>query len=410
MVGRKKRIRIGIYGNGWDELVERPFRGMLQAAGEDPRIVLCDSRVFALGDDFDAAHPPWTGKLDGVVMSIGLGETGTPQQVADWVSRGRVPAVSVATDFFHRRIPTVCVDPVSVAKLAAEHLIAGGCKRFMHVGFSRSMGSKRRAEAFGAELAKHGAELEEFDFSVMVEEAEANEAHFPDAEPRLTADGEALAPLLSKSPHPLGVLALGDPFARAVWRVCDEVGLDVPGQVAIVGMNDLPVAFAQRPTMTSIHYPGEEVGRRATHLLAKLIGGARRPRKPIGIRATKLIARESTVGRPDTDDTLAQALEMIRRQACSGLRPRDLPEVFLVSRRWLEMEFQKHLGRTPLQEINRVRLASARKLLKSTELPIAQIAAMTGFSAPPGLTNFFQKHTSLSPTEYRHWVAANGEE
>ena len=86
------------------------------------------------------------------------------------------------------------------------------------------------------------------------------------------------------APHPLGILAWAT-LGRAVWQICDSVELEVPQQVAIVGVNDTPLAYAQRPTLTSICYPGEEVGYRAMMLLMKLIG---RPREhgAVGGRAS----------------------------------------------------------------------------------------------------------------------------
>jgi len=400
MARRRKAIRIGVHGRNWDEIVQRPFEGMLRAVEEDRRLVVCDYRIAGGTEndskDFTATDPPWTGKVDGMVLSIGLGDAESPAQVADWIARGGAPVVSIAADVLHPRIPTVCFDPVSIARLAADHLIECGCRRFLYVGFARSMGSTRRAEAFETVLAGHGFALDRYDFGSKVEETTDDL--------RIDADARTLAPLLKKKPHPVGVLVLGDPFARAVWQVCDELALDVPEQVAIVGVNDLPIAFAHRPTITSIRYPGEEVGYRATQLLVKLIEGGRRPRKPIIVRARKLIARESTAGMASTDDEVRRALDMIRQQACHGLRTQDIADALAVSRRSLELNFRKRLGRSVLHEINRVRLATAQKLLQATELPVCQIAAMIGFAAPPGLTGFFKKHTSLTPSEYRQWA------
>jgi LacI family transcriptional regulator len=420
MAAKQQKIRIGMYGSGWNEYVERPFKGVLAEASKHRRVVVCDCRVSSADDDFrsDEHVPPWTGKLDGVVIAIGLGDATNPQQVAEWLARGGVPVVNISADVLDPRIPTVCTDPNSIARLASEHLLACGCRRFLHAGFSRSIGSQRRAEAFRKALRVRGFELEEYDFVAKLEENDAKGAFGNSSPPNpaaLSQDARALAPVLMASPAscpdrttPLGVLALGDPFARAVRRICDDLGLQVPGQVAIVGMNDLPMAFAQKPTLTSIRYPGEEVGRRAMQLLLSLIDGGRRPLKPIGVRATQLIVRESTVGTSKEPDDMAHALEVIRRRACTGLSVRELWKMLGVSPRWLELEFRKNLGRSPLQEINRLRMANARKLLEATELPIGQIATMTGFAWPAGLTNFFRKHSSLSASEYRQWVRQGG--
>ncbi len=400
MAPRHKKIRIGVHGRSWDEVVQRPFEGMLQATEEDSRLVVCDYRIAGESDDesehFTESYPPWTGKVDGIVISVGMGNAEGPAQVAEWIARGGVPVVSIATDVLHPRIPSVYFDPVSIARLAAEHLIECGCRRFLHVGFAKSMGSKYRADAFEAVLGKHGFALDRYDFSSKVEETEDN--------PQANADTRALAPLLTKKPHPVGVLALGDPFARALWGVCDGLALDVPGQVAIVSVNNLPIAFAHRPTITSIHYPGEEVGYRATQLLVRLIEGGRRPRKPLTVRARKLLPRESTTGVADVDDDMIQALEMIRQQACHGLHTQDISNALAVSRRSLEMKFRTRLGRSVLHETNRVRLATAQRLLQVTELPVHRIATMVGFAEPSGLIGFFKKHTSLTPSEYRRWA------
>lgn len=395
---KKKTIRVGMYGSGWTEAVERPFRGAMVVAHAALRVVVCDCRAATYDDDYhsDLDDPPWTGKLDGALVAIGLGDAKHAGEVADWLERGGVPVVSIAGDVLHPRISTVCFDAGSIARLAATHLIACGCRGYLHAGYARSIGSRRRAEAFRAALADAGFGMQEYDFVAKLE---------GDDGPDLSADAEALTHILAAAPKPLGVLALGDPFARGVWKMCDRAKLQVPGDVFIVGVNDLPIAFARKPTLTSIRYPGEEVGRRAMQLLLKLIAGGVRPRRPIEIPATELIARESTAGVSTDRDDLGVALEVIQRQACTGIDVSSLCSLLRVSRRWLELEFRKGIARSPLEEINRVRLAEARRLLNTTNLPIGQIAKMTGFARPAGFAKFFHQHCALTPREFRAWMA-----
>jgi LacI family transcriptional regulator len=139
-------------------------------------------------------------------------------------------------------------------------------------------------------------------------------------------------------------------------------------------------------------------------LLLRLIDGARRPRRPIEIPATQLFVRESTTGSVEEGDDLAKAVEMIRRQACSSLTVNELVKSLSVSRRWLELEFRKHMGRSPNEEIQRVRLFHAEQLLQLADMPITRVAELVGFAESSGLTHFFQKHTSYSPTAYRQWA------
>ena len=124
------------------------------------------------------------------------------------------------------------------------------------------------------------------------------------------------------------------------------------------------------------------------------------------VAAVKLFPRESTRGSIENGGGLARALELIRRMACSSpaLTVRDIAEAAGRSRRWLELEFRAHLQRSPLQEIERVRLAAARELLELTDLSILRIAGMCGFSEASGLTHFLRAHTGFSPSEYRKWA------
>lgn len=399
MPPQEKLIRLGFHGNAWEDRVERRFQGLLRAVTEDARLAIADCRLTPVTEDLEHSSPPWTGKVDGTIAALGLSRTKTKEELIEWIQSGGAPVVTVAADLIDPRIVTVCLDPTSIAELAAEHLLASGCRRFIHVGFDHSMGSEYRADAFRKVLIERGYKSDNFDFTTKFIQTTPSQ---------MKADeGDALASMLAKGPHPVGVLSLSDPVARVVLDICKEHELDVPNQVAVMGVDNLPTAIQNRPTISSIDYPGEEVGYRAARLLAKIIDGGPRPRKPVYIKVKNLVARESTVGKMYVDDSFAQALELIQRRACHGLSTRDLVEALPVSRRWLEQEFQKNIGRSPLQEINRIRLATAKRLLQTTELPVGQIADMIGFSAQAGLTNFFQKHTKLSPTEFRSWIRSD---
>lgn len=378
-----------------DALADLTWIGMWRYMAERRDISLCDCRVPMQHYDFRANDPPWKGRADGVALSISLDRPEEPDEIVRWIRRGGVPAVSMCGDVFHPQLPVVCTDVESIARLAADHLVDCGCRSFMHAGYRLSMGSRRRAEAFRRVLARRGFELATFDFAARLRDE-------PD-EAVLAADAKLLAPLLQSLPKPLGVLALGDPFARGVLKVCESLGLQVPRQVAIVGVGNLPLAFGRRATLTSIGVPGEEVGHRAIDLLLNLIARGPQPQTPIEIPARQIFCRQSTTGTVEQGDELPRALEMIHRRACAGLTVADLMQSCCVSRSWLQREFQRHLGRSPAEEIQRVRLLRALQLFQATELSVTQIAGMVGFAESSGLTRFFRRLTSSSPVEYRRW-------
>jgi len=72
-----------------------------------------------------------------------------------------------------------------------------------------------------------------------------------------------------------------------------------------------------------------------------------------------------------------------------------------VSRSVLFRRFKNSLARTPLQEINRVRLDRVKTLLKQQELTLETIAEMTGFEHPEYLSVMFKRETGTTPGVFR---------
>jgi LacI family transcriptional regulator len=169
----------------------------------------------------------------------------------------------------------------------------------------------------------------------------------------------------------------------------------------VVGVNNSHVAISQSPTLTSVHVPGETIGYRAMELLVKLIRGGRRPRKPIEVPATELIVRESTGGQDPLPTDVVRAMELIHSRAGIGLRIEDILKTLSMSRRTLNERFHQQYGRSPGEEIQRLRMAHAIDLVVHTEFAIDHISSMLGFAEPTSFTKFFRKRIGKAPTRYR---------
>ena len=101
------------------------------------------------------------------------------------------------------------------------------------------------------------------------------------------------------------------------------------------------------------------------------------------------------------DADIAKALSYIRRHALANIRVTDiLPHVSL-SRRALEHRFVRLVGRTPHEEIMRVRIERIKVLLSETDLSIQQIATRAGFEQPEYMTAVFKRETGMTPTDFR---------
>jgi LacI family transcriptional regulator len=72
-----------------------------------------------------------------------------------------------------------------------------------------------------------------------------------------------------------------------------------------------------------------------------------------------------------------------------------------IGRHALQRAFRKHVGRTILDELRRVRVERAKSLLVTTDLSMPQVAARSGFSSAPKLSEMFHREAGITPTSYR---------
>ncbi|WP_258725812.1 LacI family DNA-binding transcriptional regulator [Cellulomonas sp. NS3] len=169
----------------------------------------------------------------------------------------------------------VDVDNAAGARLATEHLLALGRRRVVHLGGPAGLDASAARERGVAEaLAAAGAA------PAPVERADFDEA---DA-------SRAMARLLVAHPDLDGVVAASDNIAAGALRALRAYGRSVPGDVAVVGFDDLPVAQQTEPALTTVHQPIEDLGRELAAMLVRLLGGG--PASPV-ILPTRLVVRGS---------------------------------------------------------------------------------------------------------------------
>ena len=284
---------------------------------------------------------------------------------------------------------TVTNDSDGIANLAVAELAKTGCRHFAFVGWTHRVGwSRRREQRFCELLGRMG-----HPFSVMNDPwTFGNKADF----------STRLRPFLAKLPKPCGIFAANDNFASAILDVCRMDGISVPGDVFVVGVDDEP-AFCDnlRPSLSSVRPDFICAGRIATRLLARLMDDpALKPEKkvypPIGITArlsTRRVAARS--------ERVLAALDLIRREACGGLKASDVVKSFGTSERMAEIEFKSATGKRITEEITDVRLERVKELLSRPSQSIAPIANLCGWGSDIYLKRLFKSRTGMTMREWR---------
>jgi DNA-binding LacI/PurR family transcriptional regulator len=194
------------------------------------------------------------GRLDGLLC---VSVSPSAQELRRFEAAG-VPIALVDTE--HPGVPGVFIDDVEGGRLAAEHLLALGHRRIGFVGdrephpFGFTSSARRRIGAAGA--------IEEAGAGLVVRRG-----------PHGRDEARAIAiKLLTGEDAPTAIFAPSDLQAMGVLEGAAELGLDVPGDLSVVGFDDIEVA--RYAGLTTVAQPLEESGRRGAEMLIGALVGA----------------------------------------------------------------------------------------------------------------------------------------
>jgi LacI family transcriptional regulator len=120
-----------------------------------------------------------------------------------------------------------------------------------------------------------------------------------------------------------------------------------------------------------------------------------------------VVSRQSTDVLSIDDPTVVRALRYIHTHAHHGIVVNDVLREVPISRRSLEIQFRSYLGRSPAEEIRRIRLDRGRQLLGRRELSITEIALACGFSNATRFGVAFRKCFGTTPRAFRKTLIAD---
>lgn len=116
----------------------------------------------------------------------------------------------------------------------------------------------------------------------------------------------------------------------------------------------------------------------------------------------------STENRPLSSSIIQDAVRLIREDLASDLSVSRLAAKLNVSRSYLSSRFSAEMGLTLTQYIINLRMTQAKRLLITTDHPIARIAALVGFRDAYYFSRFFKKNARMAPTKYRKTHTRDG--
>lgn len=336
---------------------------------------------------------------DGVIARI------PNAKMARALVRLRVPVVDIYRWRDYPLITSVDADHAAIGRLAAAWFIERRFKSFAFCGYTgapfsdvRGASFREAVEACGYTCSTYKEAMYSSDYlGQMILQAESY------GDP---PDRDRMAAWLDSLERPAAVFCCHDIRAYQVVTLCKEMGIAVPREMAVMGVdNDRILCGFSDPMLTSIDPDAQRLGWMGAQQLYELMTG-----KSHGVRHTvvapkRIVERASTETDPVEPLWLSDALRFIRQAIPAGVNAEEVIRHVGLSHTQVEKAFVRVIGSTVHQEIARLRMREACRLLVETTTSAAEVSTLTGFSSPQYFNRLFHRQFGLPPAEYRRKAA-----
>ncbi len=342
-------------------------------------------RVAALGshalDVLEDSGTEWDGLLGYIAT----------RDRAERVRRQPVPAVNLGNRIPTPGIPQVIGDDVAMGRVAAEHLLDRGFRRFAYCSVTGEAFTRERGRGFSETVAAAGHPCDLYEPGI--ERSALWNWALRQADLARWVEGLA---------SPVGALCAHDGLGVELLEACGRAGVRVPEDVAVVGVdNDAVLCEVAEPPLSSIDANTVRRGYEAAALLDRLMAGEAPPEGPTRIEPIGVVARRSSDTLAVDDENVRAAMRFIYEHADTDISVADAAAVTYVSRRTLEYRFRKLMGHTLGEAVRRAHVERARGLLLTSDLTLHDVARASGFKNDVALSHVFKRETGLSPGQYR---------
>jgi len=306
--------------------------------------------------------------------------------------RLRIPVLNGASTLRDTSgIPRVRPDHYAMGRLAAEHLLERGLRRLAYYGLDGFWFSELRCQGFVERAEQAGATCD----VLQVPRRSGLWANWQKRTGLLVRWLKHLRP-------PVGLVAVQDYRARAVIEECDRLGLRIPHDVAVVGMeNDPTLCEFCRPTLSSVSRNAWQMGVESAAMLDRLMDGLPTP-DDVAIPPDGVVARQSTDTIAVEDPHLAAAVHFIHDHLGEPFGIDRVVDATSISRRQLETRFQRELDCTPLEYLSRKRIERAKQILAAPgRIKLHNVVTVCGFPSVERMRLVFKRLTGMTPLEYR---------
>jgi len=332
---------------------------------------------------------PWGWEGDGILAWLGTGD-----DLADFVVHAKKPTVDFSFRRPHLKFPRVLVDHVACAGLVADHFLTRGLKDFIFYSDRDNWAFEENGSAFVRALSNAGHPC---NWLRWHRSPAHDTGRFQWKQKR-----DWLAAELKRAPKPLGVFATTDDHALEVLETCERMGLSVPDQVSLIGMdNSLLAVEAMHTPISSVNPNLELVGYRGAEILDQLMRGKKVAADPVRIPPLGLITRKSSDLVAINHPGVARSLRFMWDHCQEPIGVETLAKVAGMSVRSFHQAFVENVGRPPGHELQRVRIERAKRLLADSNEKMDEVGQRCGYQSGNSFWVAFKQATGMTPKQYQ---------
>jgi LacI family transcriptional regulator len=317
--------------------------------------------------------------------------------VAQALAGSRIPVVAVGGSYadpaaYPAGIPYVATDNDKLVERAYDHLIEAGLRTFALFSLPESANNRwaqERERAFSRLMQRDK-------LASAVYRGQRTSAASWDA----SVDGQVA--WLRSLPKPVGIIAVTDARARQLLQACNLAGIAVPEQVALIGIDNDPLAqMLARIPLSSVIQGAADIGRASAQLLDQMLHGAHPGALRMLVPPAGINVQASSQHEPATDPHVMQARHFIRQYACQGIKTGQVADYVGISRSSLESHFRQERNSSVHAEILRFKLDAATTLLAGAKASIAEVALCCGFTSVQYMHAVFKRELGCTPRAWQ---------
>lgn len=307
-----------------------------------------------------------------------------------------IPVVAVGSSYadatrYPPRTPYVATDNEKLVRLAYDHLIGQGLRHVAFYSLPPAPGNRwaqEREDAFR-----------------RITRADRLEGPIYRGSPTSAGNWDraqkAMADWVHSLPKPVGIISVTDARARQLLQTCILADVPVPGQVAVVGIDNDPIAqLLTRVPLTSVIQGATNMGHAAAQLLHKMLHGPVAPDTRIIVPPEGINVQDSSKHHSVENPEVMRALHYIRQYACLGIKVQQVADYAGISRALLQEHFKRELKQTVHQAILARKLDTACAMLHDPSTPLAEVAVRSGFTSLQYMYAVFRREFGCTPRQF----------